>query len=224
MIVHLLMAGLLAGATPSPLELARDAQDRPALQRLVAEAAAAAAKAPKDAAAQYRLALASSYLAEVEIEVHDKKAARQAAERGIQAADQAIALKPDDAENYRVLATLCGQAITDMLSGLNYGSRAKDAIGKAVSLAPKSSPVWVARGVGNYYLPAQLGGGAAEAIADFRKAIGLDSRNAEAWLWLGIALRKQNQDAEARQAFGKALALDPNRVWVRQQLDKTPTK
>jgi Flp pilus assembly protein TadD len=82
----------------------------------------------------------------------------------------------------------------------------------------------VARGVGNYYLPSQLGGGAALAIADFRKAIDLDSRNAEAWVWLGIALRKQNQDAEARKAFGKALALEPSRVWVRQQLEKTPAK
>ena len=27
-----------------------------------------------------------------------------------------------------------------------------------------------------------------------------------------------------RQAFGKALALDPSRVWVRQQLEKTPAK
>jgi Flp pilus assembly protein TadD len=223
MIVHLLMAGFLAG-TLSPLELARDTQDRPALERLVNEAAAAAARAPKDAAAQVRMALASSYLAEVEIETHDKKAAQQAAVRGIHAADQAIALKPDDAENYRVLATLCGQAITDMLSGLNYGPRAKDAVSKAVSLAPKSSAVWMARGVGNYYLPAQLGGGAAQAVADFRKAIELDSRNAEAWTWLGIALRKENQDAEARRAFGKALALDPNRVWVRQQLEKTPAK
>jgi len=223
MIVHLMMAGFLAGAL-TPLDLARNAQNRPALERLVAEASAAAAKAPKNAAAQFQVALASSYLAEVEIETHDKKAAQQAAVRGIQAAEQAIALKPDDAENYRVLATLCGQAITDMLSGLNYGPRAKDAINKAVSLAPKSSPVWVARGVGNYYLPAQLGGGAAQAVADFRKAIELDSRNAEAWTWLGIALRKQNQDADARQAFGKALALDPSRVWVRQQLEKTPAK
>jgi Flp pilus assembly protein TadD len=82
----------------------------------------------------------------------------------------------------------------------------------------------VARGVGNYYMPAQFGGGAAQAVADFRKALELDGNNAEAWLWLGIALRKQNQDGEARKAFGKALELDPNRVWVRQQFDKTPAK
>jgi tetratricopeptide (TPR) repeat protein len=223
MIVHLLMAGFLAG-TLSPLETARDAQDRAALARLVNEAAGAAAKAPKDAAAQYRMALASSYLAEVEIETHDKKAAHEIAVRGIQAAERAVALQPNDAEGYRILGTLCGQAITDILSGLNYGPRAKDAINKAVSLMPKSSPVWVARGVGNYYMPAQFGGGAAQAVADFRKALELDGNNAEAWLWLGIALRKQNQDGEARRAFAKALELDPNRVWVRQQLDKTPAK
>jgi Flp pilus assembly protein TadD len=223
MLVHLLMAGFLAG-TLSPLETARDAQDRPTLVRLANAAAAAAAKAPKDAAAQYRAALASSYLAEVEIETHDKKAAHEIAVRGTQAAERAIALQPNDAENYRVLATLCGQAITDILSGLNYGPRAKDAINKAVSLAPKSSPVWVARGVGNYYMPAQFGGGAAQAVADFRKAIELDRNNAEAWLWLGIALRKQNSDGEARRAFAKALELDPNRLWARQQLAKTPGK
>jgi Flp pilus assembly protein TadD len=223
MILHLLMAGFLAG-TLSPLETARDAQDRAAMARLVNEAATAAAKAPNDAAAQHRMALASSYLAEVEIETHDKKAAHEAAVRGIQAAERAVALQPNDAEGYRILGTLCGQAITDILSGLNYGPRAKDAINKAVSLMPKSSPVWVARGVGNYYMPAQFGGGAAQAVADFRKALELDGNNAEAWLWLGIALRKQNQDGEARKAFGKALELDPNRVWVRQQFDKTPAK
>jgi tetratricopeptide (TPR) repeat protein len=84
--------------------------------------------------------------------------------------------------------------------------------------------VYVARGVGNYYLPPQLGGGLESAVADFRKAIDLDSRNAEAYLWLGLSLRKENKDAEARQAFEKSLALNPNSVWVKQQLSKTPAK
>ena len=119
---------------------------------------------------------------------------------------------------------LCGQAITDILSGLNYGPRAKTAINKAVELAPKSSPVWVAHGVGNYYLPSQLGGGVEAAIADFRKAIELDSRNAEAYLWLGIAQRKANRNAEARQALAKSLELAPGRLWAKQELDKIPAK
>ncbi|MBZ5620225.1 MAG: tetratricopeptide repeat protein [Acidobacteriia bacterium] len=220
----LLLAGFLATAAPSALEMARDMQDRAALEKIVNDSADAAAKVPNDAETQYRVAQAASYLAEVEIEQHDKKQARSVAERGIKAAEKAVALKPDVAEYYRVLATLYGQAITDIMSGLNYGPKAKEAVNKAVEKAPNTSSVYVARGVGNYYLPAQLGGGPAGAIPDFQKAIQLDPKNAEAYLWLGVSLRQAHKDAEAREAFTKSLALNPNRVWVKQQLDKTPAK
>jgi tetratricopeptide (TPR) repeat protein len=218
----LAMAGLAAAATP--LEEARDRQDRAALQKFVADETAAAAKSPNDPDAQYRAALACSYLAEVMIEQHERKPARQIAEQGIKAGEKAVALKPASADNYRVLGTLYGQAITDIMSGLSYGPKAKDALAKAIERAPKSPQVWVAHGVGNYYLPAQLGGGTQLAISDFRKAIELDPKNAEAYLWLGVSLRKENKDAEARQALAKALELNPRRVWVKQQLEKTPAK
>jgi tetratricopeptide (TPR) repeat protein len=223
MILSLLLAGFLA-VTPSALQLARDHQDRAALDKMVDQCAGEAAKAPNDVEAQYRLALAASYSAEVSLEQHDKKAARQAAERGIKAAEKAVALKPDRADSYRLLATLYGQAITDLMSGLSYGPRSKDAINKAVALAPNSSEVHVARGVGNYYLPPQMGGGTAAAMVDFRKAVELDPKNSEAYVWLGLCLRKDNKYAEARQAFTRALELDPERVWVKQQLEKTPVK
>ncbi|MGD0497222.1 MAG: tetratricopeptide repeat protein [Bryobacteraceae bacterium] len=219
----LLMAALMAVPAPSALEMARDRQDRPALQKIIGEYSAAAAKAPNDADAQHRMALAWSYLAEVQQELHDRKQAQQAAERGMPAAERAVALRPD-AENYRLLGTLCGQAIADLLSGLSYGPRAKSAISKAVEMAPQSASVYLARGVGNYYLPAQLGGGAGGAVSDFRKAIELDPKNAEAYLWLGIGLHKLNQDAEARRALTKSLELEPSRIWAQQELDKIPAK
>jgi tetratricopeptide (TPR) repeat protein len=218
------IAAYLAAAAPSPLELARDKQDRAALTEMAAQAGAAAAKAPNDADAQYRAALANCYLAEVAIELRDRKAGRQIAEQGIRFAEKTVAMKPGNAEYYRVLGTLYGQAITDIMSGLSYGPKAKDAINKAVEKAPKSSMMYVARGVGNYYVPAQLGGGAKVSIPDFQKAIELDPGNAEAWLWLGLSLRKENRDPEARQAFAKSLELNPNRLWTKQQLEKTPAK
>lgn len=220
----LLMAGFLAAGGASPLELARDRQDRAALEKFAAGAAAVAAKAVGDAEAQYRSALAWCYAAEVAIEQRDRKTGRQFAEQGMRPAEKALALKPDNAEYHRLLGTLYGQAVTDILSGLSYGPKAKDAINRAVEKAPKSSMMYVARGVGNYYLPVQLGGGSKIAIPDFQMAIKLDSKNAEAYLWLGLSLRKENRDAEARQAFAKSLELNPNRVWAKQQLDKTPAK
>ena len=218
----LLLLGVAAGA-PQGLESARDRQDVAALQKEIATLSAAAQKSPKDAEAQYRLALASSYLGEVSLELKDKKQAQRAAETGIGAAERAISIKPNVAEYHRVLATLCGQAIpANVLGGLSYGKRARDAIAKAVELDPKSARVYVARGVGNYYLPTAFGGGTDLAISDFRKAAELDPKSAEAYLWLGLALRKENHNAEARKAFEHALQLDPQRVWTKQQLEKTP--
>jgi tetratricopeptide (TPR) repeat protein len=223
MIPVLALAAFFAAA-PGPLETARDRQDRPVLEKMAAEYGAAADQAPGNAEAQYRAALASSFLAGVEIELHDRKAAHETAERGIRAGERAVALKPDDAESLRVLGTLYGQAITDLMSGLRYGGKAKDAIDKAVQKAPNSSSVYLARGVGNLYVPAQLGGGPKTAIPDFRKAIEIDPRNAEAYLFLGLSLRDENQNAEARQAIARSLELNPNRLWARQQLEKTPAK
>lgn len=210
-------------AAGNELELARDRQDRPALEAIVAKTGSAAEKAPGDAARQYQAALASSYLAEVALELRDKALAQRAAEAGIRAAERAVALKPDHAEYHRVLGTLCGQVIpANVLAGLSYGKRARDSVNKALALDPKSSGAWLARGVGNYYLPPAFGGGPALAVADFRKALQLNPSYADAWLWLGLGLRKEKNNAEARKAFTKALELNPDRVWAKQQLEKTP--
>src|ERR1700683_1469051 len=114
------------------LAKARDRQDHTALQNIVNEARAASDKDPKDAAAHYRLALAESYTAEVAIETRDKAATKNAAQAGIDAAERAVALKPDVAEYQRILGTLCGQIISgNSMSALKYGKCALDAVNKA---------------------------------------------------------------------------------------------
>lgn len=213
----------IGGFSESELVKARDRQDKAALEKIVSDLKTAADKDQNDAAAQYRLALAESYSAEVAIETHDKAAAKTAAQAGIDAAERAVNLKPDSSEYQRILGTLCGQIISgNGLAGLKYGKCALTAVNKAIELDPKSSINYLSHGVGNYYLPAALGGGYELAIKDFRKAIELNSKNADAYLWLGVALRKVNQTEEARRAIAKSLELNPNRVWAKQQLDKTP--
>ena len=220
-----LVSVLFATSTWDGAELvkARDRQDGAALEKIAGELRAAAEKDLKDATAQYRLALAESYTAEVAIEMRDKVAAKNAAQAGIEAAERAVNLKPDSPEYQRILGTLCGQIISgNGLAALKYGKCALNAVNKAIELDPKSSMAYLSHGVGNYYLPPALGGGLDVAVQDFRKAVELNPKNADAWLWLGIALRRVNQAGEARQAIAKSVELNPNRVWAKQQLDKTP--
>jgi tetratricopeptide (TPR) repeat protein len=209
----------------SDIEGARDRQDRPALEALVRNLSEAARKSPNDPGAHYRLALARSYLAEVALELGDKAGAREAAEAGVREAERAVALQGNFAEYQRILGTLCGQVVpANALLALKYGRCALESVNKALELDPKSSDAYLSRGVGNYYLPAALGGGVELAIRDFQEAIRLNPKSAEAHLWLGIALRKMERNVEARAALKKSLEFNPNRLWAKQQLEKTPAK
>jgi tetratricopeptide (TPR) repeat protein len=215
---------LLAALTlADDLTKARDAQDRASLEKQIS-ALKAAAK-PNDAASQYRLALAQSHLAEIAQELKDKALVKASAEAGMDAAKKAIALKQDSAEYHRLLGTLCGQVIpANVIAGLKYGRCAQDSVSQALKLDPKLAEAYLARGVGNYYLPSSFGGGVELAIKDFEKTIQLSPKSSEAHLWLGIALRKAGKNAEARKALQRATELNPARIWAKQQLDKTPAQ
>lgn len=224
-IISLALAFVSLASQTGDLVAARDRQDRGALERIAQDATAAAEKQTKEAEAQFRAAEAQSYLAEVALELRDKNAAKSAAEAGIRAAERAVALKPGVAEYHRILGTLCGQVIpANVLLALKYGKCARGSIDRAIELDPKSSKAWLSRGVGNYYLPESFGGGVELSVRDFQKAIELDPKSAEAHLWLGIALRKAQRNTDARKEFAKSLELNPNRIWAKQQLDKTPAR
>ena len=218
---------LAASPTLNPALLkARDAQNRPQLEQIATQLSSAADRQPADARAQYQAALAHSTLAEVDTELRDKGHARNAAEAGMRNAERAVALKPAEAEYHRILGTLCGQqaAAVGGLGALRYGRCALDEVNKAMELDPREPLNYLSRGIGNYYLPAALGGGVELAIKDFEKAIALDPGSADAHLWLGISLRKMARNAEARKEFQRAAKLNPERLWAKQQLEKTPAQ
>lgn len=216
---------LLQGPTVAQLEKARDRQDVETLNAGIAALKQAAAAKAGDAEAQYRLAVAGSLLAEAALERGDRSLAVKAAEEAIPAARRAVDLRPEASEHHRILGVLCGQVIPgNLLLAAKYARCAASSLEKAIQLAPNRWENYLSRGVGNYYLPEAFGGGVEKAIQDFRKAIELNANSAEAYLWLGIALRRAGRNGEARAALEKALALNPNRVWAKQQLAKTPAK
>jgi tetratricopeptide (TPR) repeat protein len=208
-------------AADPALETARNRQDRAALEK----AGQTRAKAAKNAAGHYETAIAFSYLSEVALELRDKRQARTAAESGINAAKAAIAAEPANAEYHRLLGTLCGQVIpADPMAGFQHGRCAKEEIEKALRMNPKSALAWMSSGVGKFYLPAMFGGGVDLAMKDFQKAVAIDPKLAEGWMWIGLAHRKGNRNADARQALQKAKSLNPERIWIQQQLEKTPAQ
>ncbi len=226
------MCALLSGVTvltfsalaADELDRLRDHQDRKALEERAAALHAAAEKTPNDPNGWYRAAIAYSYAAEVAMEVRDKNSAQKNAEAGAADVEKAIAINNRAADYYRVLGTLCGEVIpANPIAGiLSYGKRAKDALDKAIQMDPKSSKAFLAHGVGYYYLPNNFGGGPENSIRDFKQAIALDPRSADAWLWMGIAQKKLHQNAQARESLAKSLQFDPDRAWTKEQLEKTP--
>jgi tetratricopeptide (TPR) repeat protein len=226
-VVAVLMAvAASCAAAGDQLDQLRDRQDRHGLETMAASLQTAAEKKPDDANGWYRAAIAWSYTAEVAMEVRDKNGAMKAAETGVGDADKAIAINGRNADYYRVLGTLCGQVIpaNPIMGALAYGKRAKEALDRAIEMDPKSAKAFVAHGVGYYYLPTSFGGGPDNAIKDFKQAIALDPKSADAYLWMGIAYKKQHQNPQAREALTKSLQIDPDRIWTKDQLQKTPAQ
>jgi tetratricopeptide (TPR) repeat protein len=203
-----------------------DHQDRAGLEQAAGTLHTAAAAKPAEGNGWYRAALAYSYAAEVAMEQRDKNGSEKFARTGAKDAEQAVSLTPNNAEYHRLLGTLYGQVIpaNPLIGALSFGKKAKDELEHAIALDPKSPRVWIAHGVGFFYLPVNMGGGAENAIKDYRKALGLDPKSWEAWLWTGVALKKDHQEKEAREAFQKSLDLNPDHVWTRQQLASVPAQ
>jgi tetratricopeptide (TPR) repeat protein len=219
-----LVVALLSGAATAPnindLVYARDIQSLKRLDYFIRQLQPLA----NSADGEYRLALAYSYAAEVAYELHDKKKSEDMAEAGLDVARKAEQANGNKAEYHLIMGELCGQVIpaNPLMGTIKYGQCARDEINKAIQLDPKLALAYVTRGVGNYYLPAQMGGGPDVAIKDFDKAISLDPNLAEAYLWKGITLRKLHKNADAYKALQRALQIDPNRVWTKEQVAKTP--
>lgn len=219
------VAGAIAATSiDTNLIKARDRQDLKSLDAIISKYKQSADADKKSPEAQYKLALANSYAAEVALELKDRKASEKYAEAGIDPIRAAVDLNSKDAEYHRLYGQLCGQVIpaNPLLGAIKYGPCARDEINKALELDNKLAMAYVSRGVGNYYLPAQMGGGADIALKDLDKAIAINPKIAEAYLWKGLALRKAGRNPEARQALERALQLDPDRLWAKQELAKVP--
>lgn len=108
------------------------------------------------------------------------------------------------------------------------GPKCSSYISESVDMDTKNPTAWVEKGNLKFHAPRLFGGDMEEAIACFQKAILLYESNpslkANSWqylhalAWLGKAYEEEDEWGKARQTFEKALRVEPDFLWVKNEL------
>ena len=129
-------------------------------------------------------------------------------------------------ETHALVAMVMGRIIgLDQTSGPRLGPQIPQEMNAAVQIGHTNPRVWLLRGIQSFYTPLQYGGGLPTAETQLNRAIVLFETDnptppapswgkAEAYVWLGQVLQKQNRIAEARTAYNNALAIQRDYPWV----------
>lgn len=190
----------------------------------------AAADASLAAWAHYYAALADANLANV-LATTDEDAADDHLDRAVENLRAAIEADDEHAEAYALLASVYGRKIgLSPMKGMFLGSKADNAMERAQELAPDNPRVVLIAAISDYNTPGMWGGSKTRGLEGFRRAATLfaDERpmnpmmpawgHDETYAWIGIAHMQEGEYAEARAAFEKSLAVNPDYGWVKFQL------
>jgi tetratricopeptide (TPR) repeat protein len=134
------------------------------------------------------------------------------------------------AETHALLAMTMGRMIgLDQIYSPTLGPLIPREMNAAITMGPNNPRVWLLRGIQSFYTKPEYGGGLPIAETQLNKAIELFASDnptppapswgkAEAYVWLGQVLQKQNRIAEARAAYNSALAVERDYPWVTYSL------
>jgi len=133
-------------------------------------------------------------------------------------------------ETHALRSSVLGQMIgSNPLRGMTLGPRSGNAMDRALELGPNNPRVWLLRGIGAMFTPSMFGGGLDKAEEYLRKALALFPNDApaasmpawghaEAYIWMGQVHKRRDRVDDARQAYNRALELQPNNGWVKHVL------
>lgn len=133
-------------------------------------------------------------------------------------------------ESYALRASVLGMMIgSNPLRGMTLGPKSGAEMEKALAAGPQNPRVWLMRGIGAINTPAMFGGGLDKAEEYLKQSIAFFANDRpqppapgwglnEAHAWLGQVYAKQDKVDAARAEYQKALALEPNDMWVRTAL------
>ena len=183
--------------------------------------------------ADYRIAnvlLAQGEKSEADASEHLRKAVKhlQIAKRAV---DNREEINEIAAEICALLSNVYGRQISlSPIKGIYLGPKARSVLGKAEHLAHANPRVVLSSAMSYLMTPRLVGGNKAKAMAGFRRAANLFARekpvdpirpvwgHSDTYIWMGVAyLERRDRDA-AREAFKKALEIDPDSRWAREML------
>ena len=207
-----------------------NAGDAGALVAARSRLAALSAAEPGSALLHYWVGMAS-WRAMPMVQRKDKDEAKRIGLDGLAHLDRAIALDPKFAEAYAMKGGLQGMLIgIGGGSPMTLGPQADANLARAEVLAPANPRVALLDGVGILHKPGIFGGGAKKALVRLGEAQAMFAKEAtpdptmpdwgrdDVHTWTGRALADQKKWAEARDAYRRALEVNPENGWVRNQL------
>ena len=179
--------------------------------------------------ALYYLALCEYRLATLFAAAPDEKT--ECINRTIEYLKEAIELEDNFSDAHALLANAYGQKLgLKPHLGMTLGPETKRVLEKSKRLEGDNPRVVLTDGISDYYTPAMFGGDKQRAISKMEQALALFAKEEirdpfqpswgydEACAHLGI-MRQEAGDIEgAREAFGKALEVNPNNGWVKNHL------
>lgn len=179
--------------------------------------------------ALYYLALCEYRLATLFASAPDEKA--QCVNRTLEHLKEAIELEDNFSDAHALLASAYSQKLgLNPHLGMVLGPEIKRVLEKSKRLEGNNPRVVWTDGMNDYYTPAMFGGDKQRAITKLEQALELFAKEEirdpfqpswgydEACVHLGI-MRQETGDPEgARQAFVKALEVNPNNGWVKDHL------
>lgn len=137
--------------------------------------------------------------------------------------------QPDNAEALALLGSIYGSQINSTWKGMRLGPKAGEALDRAEQASPNNPRVILQQAISAFYTPGLFGGGLERAKQKIRHAEELFEKEPElkpwpdwgqidAYAWSGQILAKAGDRKGAREAYEKGLSLEPDHVWIRNEL------
>ena len=134
-----------------------------------------------------------------------------------------IEADPNDAGAHLVLSQVYQERITGMMSGMRWGRRAGETLDRALELAPEDPRALYLKGVNQLMAPGPFGN-KEEARRNLEDAVARFDEGEfwwgepEAHAFLGLSYAREKEHDKAREAYERALELEPEFDWVRDRL------